>query len=143
MRAAARPFNEWHKPANNGCWLWQGTVNSSGYGNKYFNGKMETAHRIAWVLQHGQIPVGLQVLHYCDVRCCVNPDHLFLGTQKENIQDAIKKQRLRTKLNPEAVRKIRVLRKRGLTLQEIGDQFGVVKQAIHAVINRKWWRHVT
>jgi len=81
------------KSDSSDCWLWTATVTSSGYGRFAFRDKLERAHRAAWKLYKGPIPTGLNVLHRCDVRLCVNPDHLFLGSQKENIWDMILKGR--------------------------------------------------
>jgi hypothetical protein len=74
---------------NSGCWLWLGSVNANGYGK--IGGKL--AHRMAWAAHNGPVPDGLNVLHSCDVRCCINPAHLFLGTQPENVADCIAKDR--------------------------------------------------
>jgi hypothetical protein len=80
-----------------GCWLWTGSLMPKGYGFLVVkrNKKMHTisAHRLSWQLHLGEIPAGLNVLHKCDVRCCVNPNHLFLGTSKDNTQDMINKGR--------------------------------------------------
>lgn len=75
------------------CWMWTGTKAPTGYGCLTFSKKIRLAHRLSWELYHGQIPGGLFVLHKCDNRICVNPNHLFLGTQRDNMLDMIKKGR--------------------------------------------------
>lgn len=78
-----------------GCWLWIGTVNYWGYGHFYELNpkKIVKAHRKSYELYKGPIPDGMCVCHKCDVRSCVNPDHLFLGTHKDNVHDMINKGR--------------------------------------------------
>lgn len=79
------------------CILWKGKTWSQGrYGYLSFNGKTISAHRHSWELVNGKIPKGMIVCHKCDVGLCVNPDHLFLGTHKDNMQDCAKKGRLNT-----------------------------------------------
>jgi hypothetical protein len=70
-----------------GCILWTACRNNRGYGLVSCHGRLRSAHRAAWMAQHGPIPTGLFVLHRCDVRTCINQDHLFLGTQKDNMAD--------------------------------------------------------
>ena len=81
----------------NGCWLWPGAVNNKGYGmfqtQTTGHVKFKTTHRLAWELTNGPIPVGLFVCHTCDVPSCVNPAHLWLGTNQANIMDAVRKGR--------------------------------------------------
>ena len=142
MRDKARSFTDWYKPNANGCWLWLGAVNSSGYANKYFGGRMETAHRISWLLNKGSIPSGLQVLHKCNTRRCVNPEHLFLGTQGENLLDMAKKGRSTSQLTEDEVRKIKAMRRSGKTFREVGAAFRVCKQTIHNIVRGKTWGHI-
>ena len=78
-----------------GCWLWIKTTDHKGYAHIRNNGKILLGHRLAWELHNGPIPEGLRVLHHCDVRCCVNPYHLFLGTDSDNMKDCSRKGRLR------------------------------------------------
>ena len=79
------------------CWNWIGSLDGNGYGKMTKPGQCDRslrAHRISWELAYGQIPNGLLVCHKCDNPACVRPEHLFLGTQKDNVQDAIQKGRL-------------------------------------------------
>lgn len=80
-----------------GCWIWDGYLDSCGYGRTGFANEQQSAHRVSWKVFRGPIPKGLCVLHRCDVPSCVNPDHLFLGTQIDNIDDMTRKGRARGK----------------------------------------------
>src|SRR5260370_21245414 len=77
----------------NGCWVYTGHLNSKGYGQIKYNDKLELVHRISYRIMKGRIPKGLFVLHKCDNPPCFNPDHLFVGTQLDNIRDMISKGR--------------------------------------------------
>lgn len=79
------------------CWLWTGATRKVGYGVLKRNGKCLSAHRYSYELFKGKIPEGLDVCHTCDIRLCVNPDHLWVGTRKENMMDASKKGRVTSK----------------------------------------------
>lgn len=78
---------------SNGCWLWTGGVSGNGYGYFFLNKKYTQVHRVAYSLSKGNIPKGLFVCHSCDVKLCVNPKHLWLGTHKENMEDCASKGR--------------------------------------------------
>ena len=126
-------------------------------------GKLDGAHRISWEIAHGcSIPDGLNVLHKCNNRACVNPDHLYLGTQKENVRDAINggtfrfvhlqpnqhqsvlkgEEKYNAKLTDDKVREIRKMRQSGKGCRELGRIFKVDHTIISEVANRKIWKHV-
>jgi hypothetical protein len=131
------------------CWLWTANRDNKGYGRL----DRTLAHRLSWEIAHGPIPDGLFVCHNCpggDNPACVNPDHLFLGTQADNMKDAGLKRRLphgssqhNAKLTEAAVCEIRSRYASGdSTQQELADEFGVTNGNISVIINRKSWRHV-
>lgn len=82
-----------HTVKADGCWLWRSAIVANGYGGVKHNGKMVRAHRASWLIHYGPIPDGLQVCHRCDVKPCVNPEHLFVGTHKDNMRDCVEKGR--------------------------------------------------
>jgi len=74
-----------------GCWIWTGGKDGKGYGRVWKDGKRQGAHRVAYELTHGPIKDGKYACHHCDNKICVNPDHIFIGTQKDNMQDWARK----------------------------------------------------
>jgi len=86
------------------CWLWEGIKNRDGYGSFNLGRPCVSAHRIMWTLKNGPIPKGMSVLHECDVPGCVNPEHLFIGTQSDNIRDRDQKRRMKRRRNGQYAR---------------------------------------
>jgi hypothetical protein len=94
MSDARQRFDEKWIPAPNGCWKWIGSTMPNGYGRMQFRGVVRYAHRVSYELFKCDIPDGMMVCHTCDVRNCVNPEHLFVGTAQDNVRDAWRKGRL-------------------------------------------------
>lgn len=150
----------WVPEPNSGCWLWTGVLTKFGYG--HISGgprgsKTLKATRVSWMLRHGEWPPdGILVCHRCDVRACVNPDHLFLGTHKENTQDMWRKgRRGGIKAPPARCQKgehnpaakvtddiVRYIRKSGATLAVLAEGFGISTACVCLIKNRKAWSHV-
>jgi hypothetical protein len=124
-----------------GCWLWQGCLNKSryGYGYIYVDGQMQLAHRLAWQMAYGEIPAGMQVHHRCDNPRCVRPDHLWIGVQKENHADMMRKGRHAYALNPAIAAEIRRLRTEGFGYRRIAKMLGIGRSAtVHVAAGRTW-----
>jgi hypothetical protein len=144
-------FNaQWVGEPNSGCWLWTGGISANGYGAIYSEGKQCGAHRVAYELHCGPIAVGLHVCHRCDVRSCVNPDHLFLGTIRDNNADMVAKGRNRyvplrgsangsAKLTDADVRAIRASQRGQVATARA---FGVAPSLISRIRQRKSWSHI-
>ena len=147
----------WSKVDKSGdCWLWTGAVKSEEfpYGIFKLEGKTVRAHRYSWELAERRKPRRLCVLHRCDNPRCVRPNHLFLGTRDDNIQDCIGKGRFNpghvlgervgtSKLTEAKVRMIRQQRKSGVTLTQLGRDFGLDPSHVYRIVSRRSWKHVT
>ena len=128
-----------------GCWEWTMKLNKAGYGAMAGFARQRLTHRIAWELTYGPIPAGLNVLHRCDNRACVRPDHLFLGTHGDNVADMTSKGRQNggdKKLTPEAVRVIR-RRLENETQAAIAHDYGVHPTSIGDIARGATWKRVT
>lgn len=120
------------------CWEWRGAKNPRGYGKLTVNMKTVSAHRHAWMTFRGQIPNGQHVLHRCDNRGCVNPDHLFLGTHSDNMQDMAAKTRGRPRgknqLSTADALQVRALSATGMYQRDIAKRFGVTPSNVSAIV---------
>jgi HNH endonuclease/Sigma-70, region 4 len=126
------------------CWLWTGAKNRQGYGKVCYQGNTTTpAHRASYMIFKGEITNGLLVCHSCDVKACVNPDHLWLGTNSDNIQDMCKKGRNPSKLKPQDILKMRDLAEnQGYTQKQLCELFGITNGTVSQIINRKKWTFI-
>lgn len=145
-----RFWSKTKRDPNTGCIEWQAHRMPRGYGKFTHDSQKYLAHRFSWMATHGEIPEGLQVCHKCDNRCCVNPDHLFIGTAKENTADMRRKGRgtygdthPNAKLNADRVRLIRKWKASGIyTTREMADKLGVCRGTIETVLRGYCWGHV-
>lgn len=141
------------KNGENGCWVWTGTLDVNKYGVYSINHILYKAHRASYFFKHGFIDEKLSCCHTCDNPSCVNPDHLWMGTQAENTKDRDRKGRTRTghlygddnpgaKLTSDEVLAIREMRANGAKIPELSKMFGVCKSKIYQIIKRQCWKHI-
>ena len=132
------------------CWPWLGTRNKRGYGELQRNKQRLLAHRVAYAATNGPIPVGLVVRHTCDTPCCVNPSHLEIGSQADNMRDMHARGRHLSgerhplaKLTTKIVWAIRsAYASGGVSMSKLARQYGVGIRTIHAVIHNQRWKEV-
>jgi hypothetical protein len=144
-----------------GCWEWTGAKNAYGYGafnaGPDFDRKVMAAHRFSWIIHHGSsIPPKMDICHHCDNPKCVRPDHLFLGTRQDNVNDMMKKGRYvkgRRPSGPDHYSKIRgfgkkltseqamEIRASSLSCKELAEKYSVSSSTISEIRHFKSWRH--
>lgn len=135
----------------NGCWIWQKSLHKDGYGNITYNEKANLVHRVAYQEFKGEVGE-LYVLHKCDVPACCNPDHLFLGTQDDNVKDCVNKERdncgigernSHDKLTESDVLEIIEKYKTGnYSQKELAEEFGINDRQISNIVTGKNWKHL-
>ena len=136
-----------------GCWNWIGTKNATGYGIIGINGKNHLAHRYSYKLHIGKIPIGMSILHHCDVPACVNPAHIFIGTQADNMADMAQKGRANggppsgegndnVKLTETKVRAIFNDRENGMSFRSIGKKYSISHTQAWRILNGESWAHI-
>ena len=136
---------------DNGCWDWMGAKNKKGYGSLSYQNKTTIAHRLSYSLFVGEILNGLHVLHRCDRPNCINPNHLFLGTDLDNSNDKIYKGRFvacygedngNSKLTDDHVLDIKNKIKNGFSFASIARKYEVSETTIAYIAKNKIWRHI-
>lgn len=148
-----KPDKLWSKidiGLENECWMWKGCQSTAGYGVIRINYILKYAHRLAWELHNEKsIPPKISVCHSCDNPPCCNPDHLFLGSQADNMRDAKNKGRMPhgvlhhgTDLTEKDIRKIRYLGQTDIPHQEIGDYFSISRMSVNDIIHKRTWGHI-
>lgn len=153
------------------CWVWIGTTNNKGYGRFSVKHIYYRAHRISYQIANGDVPDGKEICHGCDNPPCVNPAHLFPGTHRENIMDAVRKGRNGMTTHPESVKRgteswssthldrvargiriasakltaAQVLEMRAIPnpdRKELAKRYGISPGMVWQILKRKWWRHI-
>lgn len=143
-----------------GCWEWKASKDKNGYGlmTTPHGITYRTAHQVSWFLMNGYIPTGKMILHHCDNPVCSNPDHLYLGSAQDNMNDKIDRKRQnysgllkgspkgeshpRSKLSENDVREIKNMIKNGKSQKCIAENYNVTISTIHSIKNGKRWNHI-
>lgn len=142
---------QWIGEPNSGCWLWAGAVADTGYGKMIAFGQPKaSAHRVSWRLHCGEIPPGAQICHRCDVRLCVNPAHLFVGTAADNSADMLRKGRHRTRPNrgeSNGSSKLTEAQAREIKdgtecAKAVAARFGISRALVYHIRRGIAWRHI-
>ena len=130
------------------CWLWTGALNRDGYGSLMHDGRSESAHRAAYKVLVGPTKPKLQVLHHCDVRNCMNPKHLYLGTHTDNMRDREVRGRVKHEKGEDhrwaklSEADVRAIRRDSRVHKVIAAEYGVVPSLVSMIRARKNWKHI-
>jgi hypothetical protein len=129
----------------NGCWLWNRSLGKHGYGEVNISGNQMRAHIASYIVFKGEIPKGMLVCHSCDIKNCINPEHLWLGTAKDNSTDMFNKGRRVKKLNQQDVINIRKEWDENYS-HSLGSyicaQYGITPSHLNSIVKRKIWKHI-
>jgi HNH endonuclease len=149
-------YVEVNGPLHSPCWIWTLSLDGRGYGQLWWGGQKMQAHRASWIEHNGPIPDGLCVCHHCDNRSCIRPGHLFLGTHADNTYDMIAKGRAdlsrgylgethpKAKLTERQAAEVKwLLANTSWPQTRIGEKYGVGRNVINDISNRRSWTHVT
>lgn len=129
------------KKGENECWEYKAGKNQQGYGQLWYDDKNMRAHIVAYMLAYGEIPNGMCVLHHCDRPSCCNPNHLFLGTQQDNVKDMLNKGRGKYLANYDIAEDIRnIYNIGGITQKELSNEFGISQGEINCILQNKQWK---
>lgn len=145
IKVETRFWSKVERPHPTECWEWQPGLDRSTYGQFNIGGRNIGVHRIAYMLERGSIPDGLEVCHRCDNPRCCNPLHLFTATHQGNIDDKVMKNRQsrsNAKLTNDEVREIRRLRAHGVMQKGLAKRFGVSDGRISEIVNYKTYKHI-
>lgn len=142
-------FDQQWIESESGCWIWQRQRDPDGYGKMRDGARRTSAHRFSFEREFGPIPDGMHVCHRCDTPSCVNPQHLFLGTNHENRRDSVAKRRNafgerqgRSRLTAESVLAIREQVRDGRRRRDVASAFGISIQNVDSITSRRTWRHI-
>lgn len=136
---------------NTGCWLWTGSTQNGGYGATFQNGRLRRAPRVAYALAHGPVPAGMFVCHHCDTPACINPDHLFLGSPKDNTADMYAKGRATSRpgesspvalLTDAQVIALRQAAALGERTHSLATRFGIARRTVSGILKGDRWTHL-
>lgn len=151
-KAIERFNTKWEPIPESGCWIWIGCMfQRTGYGQFHYKHHPYRAHRVSYIIHKGQIPEGMLVLHKCDVPCCVNPEHLYLGTHQDNANDMMRRGRNTPtvgekhpnhRLKEKDIREIRKKYENGVNIMKLSNEYGVAFQHIYRIVTRERWKHV-
>lgn len=142
--SAAERFEDKYIPEpNSGCWIWIGAVDERGYARMFYEGRNAKASHVSWFLNNATPIGGNYLCHRCDNPCCVNPNHLFLGTGKDNAMDMAKKGRIpHAKLRPSDIPTILERHRAGEAIRAIARDYSVSEKAIRQIFAGEAWSHV-